>query len=478
MLVWMALELTLQADAFMPNSYKPYSLIQHQATTAEDAAASLEKTASDSFLSEEIISKAQQEFEDEIQYGRTAFGGEASSSASRKWTDDDFLSQSVGVGNAGPQESSLQNGDTIFQTKEPVFSKEICETLVQEARDTITKELQERNDHNLQQAAAAGGSRTNCELGEARVSQLPKAREWLNTALQAELFPLLESRFGIPAESLALQDALIIGYGYFGAPTRAQPLHRDSCLLSLNVALSPSTDYTGGGTYFQGLEANVQNEQGHVLCHSSGSMHAGTSIQSGERWVLVLFVLSSQHPQLAQRCNAYGVRAKRLGQVDESYQAMQTSVQLAPHDFSFQTSLAGMEAERGNLHLSLRRLATAHFAYPICYKASQSLGTILFEQQNRPRAALRWLEYALNRIDGADLREGDVWMPLKAAGWNIRQNAAKCAIICATKNKAMAKQYLPKAIDWTRTCLEAAPEHPMLNGMLLTAENLDAELEE
>jgi hypothetical protein len=40
---------------------------------------------------------------------------------------------------------------------------------------------------------------------------------------------------------------------------------------------------------------------------------------------------------------------------------------------------------------------------------------------------------------------------------------------------AFAAHYIPRAIQWIETCLLAAPDHPMLHGMLITAKRMQAE---
>jgi hypothetical protein len=90
------------------------------------------------------------------------------------------------------------------------------------------------------------------------------------------------------------------------------------------------------------------------------------------------------------------------------------------------------------------------------------------------------LELALQRIGTSDLqqddRNDDVWMPLRAAGWDARVKAAKCAIMCSARSPLLGAMYLPKAMDWIEIALMAAPEHPMLRGMLSTAKKLHSGL--
>jgi hypothetical protein len=476
----------------------------------------------------EIEAYLQQQHDSEIANSRSMYGDFSSISISSTssntgtptspttptstWTDDDFIVRSVGRGNAGPDEQAGEgvylnknvqgngNGHCIYQTKAPVFTKEECNALVEEARSTITTdaslalteaETDTENNNNI----------SNSELGEARVSTLAKAKSFLQTAMQHKLLPLLESRFGVSATSdLTLQDALIIGYGMFGdgtQSTQAQPLHRDSCLLSLNVALSPSSDYKGGGTYFQALGGDVDdnsdatgtpkggqvvhNEQGHVICHASGAMHAGQGIDAGERWVLVLFVLAAKNPQLARRCDFHGHQILRaqgaLGahqgpannnHVQEAFDIFQTGLQVAPRDHLLHMGMGRAYAAAASSYASpsqsqpsntqvqaqvqsRHELAKAHFFYKPSHEASLALGTMLLEQQSqqrgsdsnsdkrRPRAALRWLELCLERIGTSDLNtvnvnvNDDMWKPLKFAGWDARVKAAQAAIMCASR---------------------------------------------
>jgi hypothetical protein len=59
----------------------------------------------------------------------------------RVWSDDDFLSYAVGKENAGPDGSTLENGDIIFQSKEPLLSPDECQALIDEARQVIADGL-------------------------------------------------------------------------------------------------------------------------------------------------------------------------------------------------------------------------------------------------------------------------------------------------------------------------------------------------
>jgi len=80
------------------------------------------------------------------------------------------------------------------------------------------------------------------------------------------------------------------------------PVHRDTSLLSLNIALSPLSAFDGGGTCFEALRLSevdaersrdagggaklgsrgISLDRGHAMCHASGLRHGGQRITRGE----------------------------------------------------------------------------------------------------------------------------------------------------------------------------------------------------
>jgi predicted 2-oxoglutarate/Fe(II)-dependent dioxygenase YbiX len=68
------------------------------------------------------------------------------------------------------------------------------------------------------------------------------------------------------------------------------PLHHDRCDVTVNLMLSDSSCYTGGGTYFIDLDQTIFLQQGEMLLHPGPSVHCGREITSGTRYVLVFFI--------------------------------------------------------------------------------------------------------------------------------------------------------------------------------------------
>jgi predicted 2-oxoglutarate/Fe(II)-dependent dioxygenase YbiX len=60
--------------------------------------------------------------------------------------------------------------------------------------------------------------------------------------------------------------------------------------VTVNMMMSASDDYVGGGTYFVDLQQRIVLERGEFLLHPGHAIHAGCEITAGTRYLLVSFV--------------------------------------------------------------------------------------------------------------------------------------------------------------------------------------------
>jgi len=438
-------------------------------------------TETETDIYEDCYRRAEAEHEKEIANGSIVFGhscidannqhdeqtdskAEFNGSRIDVESDDASFTLDAGIGNAGPDEFKLKNGHLIHGTTKPIFTPQECQAMIDEARATITKGQLKSNNSNSNSNSIARG---NAELGEARLSELPMARQLLQTGiLDRTLLPFLKSRFGTADTSaenihdndilteddeLVVYDGLIIGHL---GPSRTQPVHRDSSLLTLNVALSPLEGYkNGGGTYFESVVhkdlgsstsnahriGTVHIEQGHVLCHAGGVMHAGIGIDEGERWIMVLFVLSKKHVQIARRLHAMGGRitsgydtrpdSTTTPEIDEAETIYAAGMKVAPKDHLLVSSIGSIYNQRGDHQKAEQCLRDAATYYPPCHKAAMGLGQMLMAR-GQMLMALDAFNGVLGTIGESDLRDG-AWGALKAVGWNARMNAAQCSLTVA-----------------------------------------------
>lgn len=431
---------------------------------------------------QECIETVTQKHLAEFEFGSKAFGtsGSNTNNDGRTFDNEAFISRMVKKGYAGPSESKLENGNVIFETKNPILSQEECNYFIDVAKDTIRKE----KEADLKYARTVEGEpewkRTNSDLGEVRLSNLPPhAVTKLRDLLANELYPILVNRFNV--QNLAVYDGLILGNI---APSKSQPVHRDASLLTLNIALSSPEDFEGGGTYIEGLENSdglpLLISKGKALCHSSSIMHAGNGISNGERWVLVLFVISQNDVQVARRAHAECLDHIDNGRLENAIIAIETGLQDSPHDHVLHMSKGQVASMRGNKQESIECLAKAAALYPPSHRGAMTLGKML-ESKRRPRAALRRFESVLTQIQDKDLLQ-QAWMPLKATAWDARVSAGRCALLCAEveaqknplalRERSWSKCHLPAAIERLETALMFVPGDEYIISMLDRAKEL------
>jgi hypothetical protein len=303
------------------------------------------------------------------------------------------------------------------------------------------------------------------------VSTLEHAKGWLADTLHSTFFPLLAGRYGVDAAKLTLHDALIIGYGYFGGGSKSQPIHRDSSLLSLNVALSSRSDYVGGGTYFEPIQKVVHQDQGHATCHSGGIMHAGRGISKGERWILVLFVISEDDPQLARRHHGLALDAQKEQRHEEALQHFQAALEVTNKNHLIHKDMGRTLMQLGDIRGARQSLRTASRLYPFDADAAMGLAVMLISNK-KYRAALRQLDRLIeDHLPDSELSSSSevIWKTRQTQGLEARILSARCAIQCAQYPKLFygsmaaapaASPLLKKALQRLELCSQYSPDHP------------------
>lgn len=195
---------------------------------------------------------------------------------------------------------------------------------------------------------------------EVNVRDMPDAAAVLGPLLRERLLPAAAAAFpAFRPSSLRVYDALIVQYN---AETghNCLPVHQDFAQLTLNIALSASSDYTGGGTWFQHFGDVMRAERGRGLLHAGRLPHCGVPVDTGVRYQLVLFLISADHIDTAARLKAVGAalgaKAADPGgratgtPVDEplSTRALRLSLRANPRDAEAWAQLAHNSRWRGD----------------------------------------------------------------------------------------------------------------------------------
>ena len=376
------------------------------------------------------------------------------------FSDADFETHDVGSdAKAGPDAPYLRGASRVHLTRDRVVSEAEIRDIVEEAS-----------------AAMAAGVTSNFtytkrhNLDEVHTAHLPAAKAWLTRRLSDTLLPLLADRYGVRASSLRVFDSLVIHYDAAKDAVR-QPAHRDASLLSLNIALSSGgADYEGGGTFFEGLGRSLGLPRGHVMCHPSGMRHGGHTISRGERWVLVVFVISEDVSHAPRRAAEHAWDAMTAGKdlpLSEALYRETIAMDGADHELHY--GLATVLAMQGRRYEARQSLLTSLRAYPLSPKPHLALGSLLLKA-GRLRAAMRRFERALGLTP--DFGEEDAWEAARYSGL--------CGVRIAQKlgpSNPLVWELLPLAAGRLRQAAEARPGDEALRGLLEQAEQMRAMLE-
>jgi hypothetical protein len=184
-----------------------------------------------------------------------------------------------------------QTGHLLHQTTSQIFSSADCRAIINEAEGIGSQLGWTTKRHG------------NFPSTDIPLKDLPNTLYYLKKQMVKKIYPLLRVQFKDylpPNCQFIVADAFIVKYDADGGQADLEP-HRDGAVVSFNIALNPSYEYEGGGTFFNSLNAAVKIEEGHMITHAAGVLHGGQTITKGKRYILVAFVIIDQYNDWSMR---------------------------------------------------------------------------------------------------------------------------------------------------------------------------------
>ena len=129
--------------------------------------------------------------------------------------------------------------------------------------------------------------------------EIPGLMAWLGPRLQATVYPLIESNYGLTQADLYIIDLFVVSYELAGQ--RKLDFHEDTALLTFSCLLSDPRDFQGGGLYLSAIDQKFILSRGEAILHAGKWLHCGLPIDAGRRMILVGFFghRSIEHEALA-----------------------------------------------------------------------------------------------------------------------------------------------------------------------------------
>lgn len=135
------------------------------------------------------------------------------------------------------------------------------------------------------------------------IKDVPAVEKWFVRTVKSKLFPLLAQTFPdfiASPEDLCVDNAYL--FKYTPETGRRTDVHTDSGCLSFTIALNAAqTDYTGGGTWFEGLDQVVEMSVGQVTVRPGGVKHCGQAVTLGTRYIIGGFCLHRHKPEYVRQ---------------------------------------------------------------------------------------------------------------------------------------------------------------------------------
>jgi hypothetical protein len=115
--------------------------------------------------------------------------------------------------------------------------------------------------------------------------------EWVRKSVETRLFPQIHAQYAIsPNDMITFRELFYVKYEAKQGERAELGLHCDGSVLSFNILINYEMDFEGGGTYFEETKEIIKIRQGDAVAHSGKVKHAGATVKSGIRIILVGFL--------------------------------------------------------------------------------------------------------------------------------------------------------------------------------------------
>mmetsp|Transcript_31242 Transcript_31242/g.73600 ORF Transcript_31242/g.73600 Transcript_31242/m.73600 type:complete len:406 (+) Transcript_31242:187-1404(+) len=181
--------------------------------------------------------------------------------------------------------------DVARVSRRPLLTSEECQILIDEA-DGINED---KSNKEWMEGGARYGTPSDRVGALMPLERLPRSFQMINMQLMPRILASVVQAFECCADhpsDLRVGGARVVRYDASAGQVELG-VHRDFLALTVNIALNDPIEFEGGGTIIEALSNEpMRLQKGHALVHPGDVRHAGSTVTSGTRYVLVLFLMS------------------------------------------------------------------------------------------------------------------------------------------------------------------------------------------
>jgi len=194
-----------------------------------------------------------------------------------------------------------------------------------EASDVLLLAQSEGIEHNEYQSG-------KYKLGGDWLTNLPKTRAWFNQRLETTLFPLVAGLFPEILSGPEVLRAHSVSLLKYNSSHPRTDVHVDNGILAMTLAMTPSAEYHGGGTFFEhmGVDHVLPMDVGHGTFRPGSVRHGGHKVTKGTRYILGAFLLITDRVEHVRRLKNRGSERRRQGDLEGATKLFEWALDLNP----------------------------------------------------------------------------------------------------------------------------------------------------
>jgi tetratricopeptide (TPR) repeat protein len=276
----------------------------------------------------------------------------------------------------------FQNDFNLHQvikvTQSPLFSQEECRQVMEHAHKHF-------GDNITAWPTLPSG---RYHVAGFWIKSVPAIHAWFQEALRTKLVPLLAREFPqfCTAHDLVVDNAYLFQYNTNTG--RKTDVHTDSGCLSFTIALNAPTEYSGGGTWFESLEDNENNNgvidmaQGVVTVRPGGVRHCGQAVTSGTRYIIGGFCMHRHKLEPVRMLLGLAAERGCQGDYEGAEEAYIACLLLNSQFDAAYANLANILESQGKMEQALEALEYCHTSVnPRNAQVAYSLGILYLQKK-------------------------------------------------------------------------------------------------